>query len=429
MMSTKLDQFSKCMCLAKWTQLTIDLEAGTQASCHHPMKHPIEISLLHHPHLAFHNTPYKMLVKSKMLKGQRPKECEYCWSIEDSQESFSDRIFKSTQHWSSSRIQEIENDPLSADLLPSYVEVNLGRSCQMKCSYCSSDISSAWADEVKQFGPYLTSGLHGKLPHRDPDAYSKIGEAFLNWLPSILPTLQVLRLTGGEPIINPFFQKIINELSLNPVSHLHLAINTNLAVSDFYWNKFLDTLDQLKNKAGVSKLSVYTSLESVGTRAEHIRWGLDYNLFQKRIEYLIDHHPELDLIIMCTYNILCVQDFDLFLKQVHKWKKRCQNPQKLILDISLLRYPKFLSIQLLPLTFKETMKNHVEYFKKLFEEGFFEQYEFEKFKRIYSFFLTQRFSEAELSQHKKDLSIFLASHDQRRASDCTNVFSELNELF
>ena len=34
-----------------------------------------------------------------MLQGGRPKECDYCWNVEDSSDSFSDRHLKS-ESWS-----------------------------------------------------------------------------------------------------------------------------------------------------------------------------------------------------------------------------------------------------------------------------------------------------------------------------------------
>jgi len=32
---------------------------------------------------AIHNTKYKKMVRKQMLDGERPKECEYCWKVED----------------------------------------------------------------------------------------------------------------------------------------------------------------------------------------------------------------------------------------------------------------------------------------------------------------------------------------------------------
>jgi hypothetical protein len=38
--------------------------------------------LKHNPS-AIHNTKHKKKMREMMLEGKRPKECEYCWKIED----------------------------------------------------------------------------------------------------------------------------------------------------------------------------------------------------------------------------------------------------------------------------------------------------------------------------------------------------------
>ena len=43
-----------------------------------------------------HNTPQKKQDRAKMIAGERPKGCEYCWKIEDiGRDAISDRVYKS----------------------------------------------------------------------------------------------------------------------------------------------------------------------------------------------------------------------------------------------------------------------------------------------------------------------------------------------
>jgi radical SAM protein with 4Fe4S-binding SPASM domain len=74
---------SNTMCLAKWMQSTVYLMNGHTHSCHHPSVHKIPISEIKRKPSALHNTEHKMKVREEMLAGQRPKECQYCWNIED----------------------------------------------------------------------------------------------------------------------------------------------------------------------------------------------------------------------------------------------------------------------------------------------------------------------------------------------------------
>ena len=60
-----------------------------------------------------------------MLTGKRPKECDYCWNVEDNSNEYSDRIYKSSESWSRPFYKEIVDTPWNEDYFPKYVEVDL----------------------------------------------------------------------------------------------------------------------------------------------------------------------------------------------------------------------------------------------------------------------------------------------------------------
>ena len=146
----KLDDVGCGMCLAKWTQTTIYLHNGQTHSCHHPPTHPIPIEEIKRNPTALHNTHYKKLQRQKMLSGDRPSECDYCWKVEDNSEVFSDRIYKSNSDWAQPHydqiIKNIDGKPYTldwrADYNPTYVEVIFSSACNLKCSYCAPHIST-----------------------------------------------------------------------------------------------------------------------------------------------------------------------------------------------------------------------------------------------------------------------------------------------
>ena len=106
--SKLLDSISPGFCLAKWTQVTLDLVHGTTHSCHHPKRHLIDINLIQKKPSALHNTAYKKKIRGEMLAGLRPSECEYCWNIEDTPGThYSDRVIKSSDPWSLPHFKEV----------------------------------------------------------------------------------------------------------------------------------------------------------------------------------------------------------------------------------------------------------------------------------------------------------------------------------
>ena len=91
-----LDTKSKSFCGAKWYNATTWLGSGTTASCHHPPAHKIPLHEIAADPSAIHNTQHKKAMRKMMQRGERPRECEYCWKVEDmGNDAVSDRVFKS----------------------------------------------------------------------------------------------------------------------------------------------------------------------------------------------------------------------------------------------------------------------------------------------------------------------------------------------
>jgi urate oxidase len=66
----KLDKVGCGFCLAKWTQVTIQMQTGHTHSCHHPKTHKIPVSELKRNPSALHNTRFKKRRRREMLEGK-----------------------------------------------------------------------------------------------------------------------------------------------------------------------------------------------------------------------------------------------------------------------------------------------------------------------------------------------------------------------
>ena len=93
-----LGTVSKTMCLAKWNQVSLHLPTGMTNSCYHPPLHKINPVAVKRNPAALHNTAEKLDQRFKMLQGERPDGCSYCWNIEDTGE-MSDRHYRSGEPW------------------------------------------------------------------------------------------------------------------------------------------------------------------------------------------------------------------------------------------------------------------------------------------------------------------------------------------
>ena len=315
--------------MAKWQQVTIHLESGHTHSCHHPRTHKIPLEELENNPSALHNTNYKKQQRKAMLDGIRPKECRYCWNIEDLPgTNLSDRHMKSSESWASPYFDQIKSLPWDADVFPSYVEVSFSNACNFKCSYCSPAFSSKWMEEIKQLGPYPTSDNFNNLDwlkqqdqmpilERDHNPYV---EAFWKWWPDLYPHLKVFRITGGEPLMSKDTFKILDYFIDNPNPELEFAVNTNLGIPDQLMDKFISKIKIIVDNKLVKNVKIFTSAEAWEEKAAYIRHGMDFDSFWNNVVRLLEEAPGCNLTFMSTFNALSVTSFKPFLKGIFDLK-------------------------------------------------------------------------------------------------------------
>ena len=439
----KLDEVSSSFCLAKWSQLTLYLQNGYNHSCHHPTPHKIPLRELEKNHKALHNTKYKKRQMRQMLNGKRPAECEYCWKIEDlGKEYISDRIYKSSNSFSQVKKDEIL-EKRTDDIEPSYLEVSFSNTCNMKCAYCSPDISSAWMEEIERFGGYPTSTKYNdihyfkdnlKIPYKKSE-HNPYVAAFWNWWPELYPKLHTLRITGGEPLLSNDTWKVIDELIENPNKNLIFSINTNLMVPDFLINKLIDKFNQLDGK--VKELQIFVSGESTNSHAEYIRFGTKYETWQSNCERVLGSVKNVLFSIMTTVNLTSCITYVDFLRYILKLRSIYNKDvdfNKVQFMTNYLRYPEFLSIQILDDENKKLFKNKIN---KLIEEqeflnwhdnGYVTPDQINQLQRLIEYMNIELPIE-KINQNRKDFYLFTSEYDKRRGTDFNKAFPQLNKFY
>ena len=128
----KLDPKSASFCAAKWYNATIWLGSGMTTSCHHPLPHKINLEEIKTNPSAIHNTNHKKAMRKMMQQGDRPRECEYCWKIEDipGDTRVSDRVFKSNIYTNEELQQAYDADYNDNTMLKTF-EIAFDRVCNL----------------------------------------------------------------------------------------------------------------------------------------------------------------------------------------------------------------------------------------------------------------------------------------------------------
>ncbi len=436
------------MCLAKWTQVTMHLHNGMTHSCHHPSPHKIPLEEIKRNPTALHNTSFKKEKRREMLNGKKPEECNYCWNVENTSNSFSDRIFKSYEPWSQPYLNEIAGLDWRANYNPKYVEVSFSNTCNFKCSYCSPMFSSKWMEEIERYGAYPTSTNFNdltwtretnQLPYKHSEENPYV-ESFWNWWPELYNDLHTFRITGGEPLLSKDTWKILDfiETTDKPNRKLNLSINTNLGSPKQLIEKFVLKVKNIINQGNVNEFIIFTSVESWEEQAEYIRNGLDFGLFFENVEYILKELPKVTINVMATFNALSIFGYGKLIDKIFSLKEKYRNNERywisaIQLDTSYLRWPQHLSVKILEDEQKELI---LEYAKKAFYYATlefnhnhfgFSDVEVQKIKRLYDYAISK--DDFDIDKHRNDFVLFVDEHDKRRGTNFLETFPEFKNLY
>jgi len=445
---SKLDGVGCGFCLAKWSQVTIHLDKGLTHSCHHPSPHKIPLRELRNNPSALHNTRFKKKKRREMLNGKRPKECDFCWNVEDNSNSFSDRTLKSAEPWAWDQFEKIKSSNWNENYNPRYVEVSFSNACNFACAYCGPQYSSKWVEEIEKHGGYPTEHSFNSIDEikaRDQMPYKQSEdnpyvEAFWKWWPDLYPDLHTFRMTGGEPLMSKDVWKVLEYIRDNPDinPNLSLSINTNLGVPDKLIDKLLDIVEDLTQNNKVREFIIFTSCEATGRQAEYSRFGLDYDKFWFNIEKILKRLPKVTVNIMAAFNALSVFTYSDLIDKVYEFKKKYHNDQRywvesLQLDTSYLRWPTHLSVKILEPEHKELI---LEAAKKALYYGMkdtpmtthgFSDIQIQKIKRTYDYAVGE--SDFDVEKYRKDFVKFVTEYDRRRNTNFLEVFPELKDMY
>lgn len=345
-----LDSKSKSFCGAKWYNATTWLGSGTTASCHHPPAHKIPLEEVTINFTAIHNTKHKKEMRRMMVEGERPRECEYCWKMEDmGKDAVSDRTFKSIIYTDEQLQQAYEADYNENTNLKTF-EIAFDRVCNLACSYCNASFSTTWAKDIKNNGPYIDLVSDGAgafhhdgswaQPYKDDEDNPYIQAFWKWWNNGLSESLEELRITGGEPLMSANTWKLFDWFEAQN-SDMRFAINSNLIAKK-------DIIDKLITKSkNIKHFDLYTSCEALGSQAEYIRDGLDYELWLSNIKRILTEANYKGVHIMMTINSLCLFSITDFLDEVYKLKELTQSRTPTV-SLNLLRFPSFQSPLALP---------------------------------------------------------------------------------
>ena len=401
----KLNTVSPSFCTMKWLHQTLYLHTGDNHSCYHPRPHHIGLDEIAADPSALHNTKWKKEQRKKMLEGERPSECYYCWNIEDLPgEHISDRMIHSASDFSVPIIDDVAKLPWDRNINPRYLEVSFGNGCNYRCGYCCPQASTMWTEEIKKHGNYdLTYNQYGiefmtNGTYYGPKDDNPYIEAFWRWWPSLRNDLHTLRITGGEPLMNPGAMQFFDLLEDEPAPQLEISLNSNLGVTFDRVDRLIERVQSLLAQKKIRTFSFYTSIDSWGEQAEYMRTGLKCDHWERNMRAVLATGTTVNF--MCTFNVLCVTNFKSLLEKIIEWRTD---------------------------DFIPYMDNTLEFIKENSE--WLSDLEYEKFKRVTNYMKENPVDQKKILQGRRDFYSFFTENDKRLGTNLLKTFPEYTEFY
>ncbi len=302
----------------------------------------------------FTNNDYTKERRLEMLQGIRHPDCSFCWEIEDKGipsprqlhhtyiPKYKETLDYLLDNWS----EDIDiNSDLLISKIPYMLELVIDTTCDLKCVYCSPRYSSKWASESLKHN-IISIEDYNLLTAEPTDSFKKL---MLEWLSSSGSNLEMLRVSGGEPLIASEFYNIMNYLlsiDSNTGHKMTVSIVTNLNAKEKQFNEFISMIPRILNKFN---LEIIISMESVEEQAEYIRTGLDWNRFNSNVNKLCEINSTNDnmhIALNPTLNVLSIPGLKYFIQ----WfiDLEMEYDKKLSIKNHMVKSPKCHSVYVLP---------------------------------------------------------------------------------
>lgn len=251
----------KFICPIPWVSLSLGAQSTPRLCCHQ------ETAIATQENADLLQLSHLKTIRESMLRGEVPPQCKGCFKLEES-------------GCSSPRQDYINRFGRVDEVKIKYLDVTFNNDCNLECMMCSP----------------LYSYKLNKLYHRELElSHSSTWQVDLDskTLDRMLPSLEVITLTGGEPFVSKKILDFIKGLSDGPFAQrLTLRVFTNLSQMS------LEIINVLKK---FKKVELLLSVDSVEENYEFIRYPASWKTLIDNINLLKNNRfPHLDIHLHCV---------------------------------------------------------------------------------------------------------------------------------
>lgn len=336
---------SETFCMLPWMHLHAFPDGRAYPCCFSQDRYPVGDLNAQSLRDVWNGEKMKTL-RSRMLNGEKSKECVKCYDQEKSG-FFSLRLSSNKHFGHNVKLIDSTNNDGTADFVMKYWDIRFSNLCNMACRSCGTWFSSNWYEDHKKVTG--SPPPHAKIMrvgrHTD-DLWEQMLESFEH--------TEQFYFAGGEPIIMEEHYRILKELDRRKMYHVRLIYNTNFSKTRFkdidvfeLWNKF-------------DSVSVGASLDAEGPRAELMRKGTVWKETIENRKRMMQVCPKVDFYISSTVGLLN----SLHITDFHRSWTEQGLIKPMDFNFNLLQYPDWQRMDVLPPEYKHQVK---EKFQKQIE--------------------------------------------------------------
>lgn len=362
------------------------------------------------------NSPKYKEIRNQMLDGKKPTGCSRCYHLEDNGGlSYRQKFTKDFEHTFELVNHTKENGHLDEMKLYSW-DFRVSNFCNFKCRSCGVDLSSSWySDQIALFPEEADFRKKGLISVTDKSS-------FMDMLHPHYEFVEEIYFAGGEPLIMPEHYEILDKLIELNRTETRIRYSTNFSKLKFGKRDVFDMWRHFKS------LSLYVSVDGVGSIGEYVRKGYKHDEFISNIKSFLNSDVGFhEFGYMVTYGSLnYLHLFDLVLEFIENGilDTKIHPKQKTITFVPITQ-PSYYNCQYLPSWVKNKFKERLDTFKSELDkydcDVYFIEEILKKFNDIYDRSVSVEFNHKEMTTLKS----FTQKLDNLRNEKFENVFSEL----
>ncbi len=242
---------------------------------------------------------------------------------------------------------------------PTTLDIRFGNLCNMKCVHCGPNYSNQWYEDwVGHYGMNAPWGFGHRAIKLERNQHGKvINPKEVKWWESdiwwqkfdeMLPTLEHIYLTGGEPMIVPAHDEMLDRIiASGRAKEIYLDYDTNLSVVN---DKIARRWEHFKH------VEIAGSMDASHEHYEFIRYGGKWDTFSNNVKRIKEY--EKDGVVRLYRLTSCTQPSTLYtMLRSEAWCQEVGVP----FQIRFIDSPLMHSIMSLPKSAKEEV---IEYYSK-----------------------------------------------------------------